>query len=469
MKLGSLPTKTPTSSWRVSSRETGSQGPGSHGTGSQGTGSQGGAAERWYLDFAGRRLALAPGDLVVGRNPDSDSSSALLPVSDSTVSRHHARLRLADGRLFLADLGSSNGTFVNGRRLRGETELSPGDRLRLGRVRLQVGRGEVAAGAAAIPVPGERLGSGRRRFCPSCGGRVGTEDGVCPHCGEDLTSERPLSRSEAIAMSEVLPVGEALALPPRRAEMSYPLGWGDTEAPPPGDVGDDTTITPRPLDRPDPSLDDTDGDGSTQRERVIVDTADSGDLHDIDALVENAAESDDPRPLFLPAASVPRRLAAALVDGVGLACVGLAGSAVAALAEAGETADSTLLLAGLGAAGGAWLLMSFVGWWRWGTTPGKRLLRLWVCDLDGRPGLSPGRAAVRFLGYLLSIATLGYGFLRVALAADGRALHDHLAGTYVAHPSPNLRLAGGGGQRRFRRRDQGRNRLRSPGSRPAEG
>jgi hypothetical protein len=48
---------------------------------------------------------------------------------DPSVSRTHARLRRDGGRWWLADLGSSNGTRVNGRRVVGEVEVFPGDRV----------------------------------------------------------------------------------------------------------------------------------------------------------------------------------------------------------------------------------------------------------------------------------------------------------------------------------------------------
>lgn len=51
--------------------------------------------------------------------------------SDDTVSRHHARLELRVGRWFLVDLDSSNGTVVNGRRVR-DAEVRAGDEIRLG-------------------------------------------------------------------------------------------------------------------------------------------------------------------------------------------------------------------------------------------------------------------------------------------------------------------------------------------------
>ena len=60
-------------------------------------------------------------------------SSEALPLRDMTVSRCHAELTPDDGRWFLRDLDSSNGTFVNGVKIAGEpVELSPGDQIRCG-------------------------------------------------------------------------------------------------------------------------------------------------------------------------------------------------------------------------------------------------------------------------------------------------------------------------------------------------
>jgi pSer/pThr/pTyr-binding forkhead associated (FHA) protein len=51
--------------------------------------------------------------------------------ADDTVSRRHAELCFAEGRWMLRDLGSSNGTWVNGRRIV-EAEVAPGDDVQLG-------------------------------------------------------------------------------------------------------------------------------------------------------------------------------------------------------------------------------------------------------------------------------------------------------------------------------------------------
>ena len=70
--------------------------------------------------------SLTAGRLLLGR-----SSACQLVFSDDTVSRRHAELRLMDGRWMLRDLGSSNGTWVNGRRVV-EAEVGPGDEVALG-------------------------------------------------------------------------------------------------------------------------------------------------------------------------------------------------------------------------------------------------------------------------------------------------------------------------------------------------
>jgi uncharacterized RDD family membrane protein YckC len=64
-----------------------------------------------------------------------------------------------------------------------------------------------------------------------------------------------------------------------------------------------------------------------------------------------------------------------------------------------------------------------------GATPGKELLDLQVETEDGTSPLPLGRAALRAFGYLLSVASLGIGFLMVALTGSG--LHDRISSTRV--------------------------------------
>ena len=70
--------------------------------------------------------SLSAGTLLLGR-----SSGCQLVFADDTVSRQHAELRVVDGRWILRDLGSSNGTWVNGRQVM-EAEVAAGDEVSLG-------------------------------------------------------------------------------------------------------------------------------------------------------------------------------------------------------------------------------------------------------------------------------------------------------------------------------------------------
>jgi two-component system cell cycle response regulator len=77
---------------------------------------------------AGATLTLENGETILGRDP-----SCAVMVDDPSVSRRHARItRDERAHHFVEDLGSTNGTFVSGRRVR-RAALCTGDRLQLGR------------------------------------------------------------------------------------------------------------------------------------------------------------------------------------------------------------------------------------------------------------------------------------------------------------------------------------------------
>ena len=81
-----------------------------------------------FRDGERRDLLLPEAMTVVGRRPDCDLR---IPARD--VSRRHCELAVGENELRVKDLGSSNGTFVNGQRV-AEKVLAPGDRLRVGPV-----------------------------------------------------------------------------------------------------------------------------------------------------------------------------------------------------------------------------------------------------------------------------------------------------------------------------------------------
>ena len=86
------------------------------------------------LDGAGKGDTVPlRGEIVVGRADD-----ATLDLKDDYASGHHARFYRDDESWIVADLGSTNGTIVNGMRIARPTRVGNGDVVRVGRTSLQV-------------------------------------------------------------------------------------------------------------------------------------------------------------------------------------------------------------------------------------------------------------------------------------------------------------------------------------------
>jgi pSer/pThr/pTyr-binding forkhead associated (FHA) protein len=83
----------------------------------------------------GLTYVLGPGNTVAGRGPDS---AIFLP--DVTVSREHVRFAVDASGLSMSDLGSTNGTYVNGQRLSAGM-LKEGDQMMVGKYHLRISRG----------------------------------------------------------------------------------------------------------------------------------------------------------------------------------------------------------------------------------------------------------------------------------------------------------------------------------------
>jgi len=87
-------------------------------------------------------IDVKPGvTLVVGRAVNSD-----VPIYDPTISRQHAQVTVQNGGVLVKDLGSSNGTFLNGSRIT-EAVAQPNDVIMFGKVSFHVR--EVAKPSAA--------------------------------------------------------------------------------------------------------------------------------------------------------------------------------------------------------------------------------------------------------------------------------------------------------------------------------
>jgi hypothetical protein len=115
-----LPPLPPLPSARLGSTDTGAQEPSLVGRAGQRT------AHVLVVDGPGTKHVLEQGSNVLGRGTEAD-----IRLPDTGVSRKHADVQLHGGTVTVEDLGSTNGTLVNGRRV-GRQDLADGDVIRIG-------------------------------------------------------------------------------------------------------------------------------------------------------------------------------------------------------------------------------------------------------------------------------------------------------------------------------------------------
>ncbi|MGG5172453.1 FhaA domain-containing protein [Pseudarthrobacter sp. J1738] len=83
------------------------------------------------LDINGQRYSLNAPSITLGRSSEAD-----ILVDDTGVSRKHLEIRTDAGTSLAVDLGSTNGSYVNGQKLHGSTELTDGSVITMGRTRI---------------------------------------------------------------------------------------------------------------------------------------------------------------------------------------------------------------------------------------------------------------------------------------------------------------------------------------------
>lgn len=270
----------------------------------------------WKLLVGEAEFPLQPPRTVVGRSRSCD-----VRLREDTVSRLHAAFHFDDQGLLLEDLGSSNGTFLNGQRLVEPQRVKSGDQVRFGTLQATLlGPEEAVQPARPSPPPGPEA----------------TWDytvGLIP-----LPPAPPLLRLAALGLDLFLYLlGSLLPFLPLLAILAT--------------------------------------------ERLLL------------------------RPETLPTDWTTKSFVA-------------------------------------GGCGALWVIYSVYywlhGWARRGGTPGLRLLGLRLADDLFRQPIGYRRAWLRAAACLLTLATLGLGFLLVFLRADRKALHDLLAGTRVLQrPGPD--------------------------------
>jgi len=97
-----------------------------------------------WLEYHGHEYRIPANGLKIGRGTDND-----LILPDEQASRHHALVWEAQGVTYIRDQGSTNGTFVNQRRIISAVPLHPGDQIQIGRTVLTVRAG----GATVVAQP----------------------------------------------------------------------------------------------------------------------------------------------------------------------------------------------------------------------------------------------------------------------------------------------------------------------------
>ena len=108
-------------------------------------------------DFAGRNVEVTGSSFVIGRDESCD-----LTLDDERASRQHARITVqADGTTTIEDLGSSNGTTVNGQRITAPTTLDGGETIQIGSTILATSDQEPSGAATTLgQVPGAAAAGG---------------------------------------------------------------------------------------------------------------------------------------------------------------------------------------------------------------------------------------------------------------------------------------------------------------------
>jgi FHA domain-containing protein len=132
---------------------------------------------RYRLRFLLQEFDLPPGETLIGRGPD-----CRITLVDPLVSRHHSKVRIDGSKATIEDLGSRNGSRVNGRLIRGSHVLKDGDRIRIGTQELVFSEVEMVQLAT-------NKQTGFLCHCASCHLPYPEEMGHCPNCGSSQVEE----------------------------------------------------------------------------------------------------------------------------------------------------------------------------------------------------------------------------------------------------------------------------------------
>lgn len=169
--------------------------------------------QRVHLEYLGDSVELPIGETVIGRD-----LSCALRFNDPSVSRKHLRFIRRQDEVFLEDLGSSNGTLLNGRTVAAALRITDGDEVRVGNrlltIRILEGEEEPAASTLVLknfnaPEELKKLRQATLQVavtqpppmsanqrCPRCAAPVNLEDDECATCRFHWAHFRPMTPTD---------------------------------------------------------------------------------------------------------------------------------------------------------------------------------------------------------------------------------------------------------------------------------
>lgn len=128
---------------------------------------------RYRLRVGNEELAVSLGITLIGRDP-----SCRITIYDTLISRRHARITCDGEQATIEDLGSRNGTRVNGVTIAGPHKLRAGDRIGIGAYELLVRIVEGSVADVMFDSP-----TGLLNICTDCRTPYSESEPQCPHCG----------------------------------------------------------------------------------------------------------------------------------------------------------------------------------------------------------------------------------------------------------------------------------------------
>src|SRR4051812_29874839 len=175
---------------------------------------------------ATRRLDFESEEITIGRVDEND-----ICLPRGNISKKHTRIVCKDGKIIVLDLKSTNGTYVNGKKLAGPQVITPTDKVYIGDFILNVEPPDMGGGEAGEEVDGQ----------PTMAPQVADDVTDQPaYEGEDATrregypDEEPPPEEEALPEAEPEPEPEPEPeLPPEEDEEAIPTPVPVKKAPPP--------------------------------------------------------------------------------------------------------------------------------------------------------------------------------------------------------------------------------------------